>query len=101
MFTLNSKNYLSIVDYHSKFLIVKKAKDMSADSLILACNIFSEFGLPNKVMSDVGGNFISDKFKQFCYKINIDQATSSLYHNQNNGQVEVCIKFIKHTIKMY
>ena len=26
MFTLNNKNYLCIVDYHSKFLIIKKLK---------------------------------------------------------------------------
>ena len=37
MFTLNNKNYLSIVGYHSKFLIIKKAEHLYADSLILAC----------------------------------------------------------------
>ena len=58
MFTLNNKNYLCIVDYQSKFPTVKKAKDMSADSLILPCKVIvSEFGLPKKIMSDVGGNF--------------------------------------------
>ena len=45
MFALNNKNYLCIVDYYSKFLIVNKAEEMSADSLILACKvIFSRFG---------------------------------------------------------
>ena len=64
MFTLSNKNYLSIVNYHSKFPIVKK--DILADSLVLACKvILSEFGLQKKIMSDVDGNFISDKFKQF------------------------------------
>ena len=33
MFHLNNKHYLCIVDYHSKFLIIKKAEDLSADSL--------------------------------------------------------------------
>ena len=66
---LNNKNYLCIVDYDSKFPIVKKVEDMSAASLILACKvIFSEFGLLKKMMSDVGSNFISDTFKQFCKK---------------------------------
>ena len=64
MFTLNNKDYLCIVDYHSKFPIVKKAEDMLANSLILACIvIFSEYGLPKKTLSAVGVNFISDKFK--------------------------------------
>ena len=66
MFTLNNKKYLCIVEYHSKFPIVKKAEDISADSLKLACKvIFSEYGLPKKIISDAGGNFISDNFKQF------------------------------------
>ena len=51
-------------------------------------------------MSDVGGNFISDKFRQFCKCMNIEQVTS-FYHHQSNGLVGVCIKFVKHTKKMY
>ena len=50
-------------------------------------------------MSDAGGNFISDKFKIFCHSLNIEQAVSLSYHHQTNGQVEECIKVIKHTIK--
>ena len=96
MFTLNIKNCLCIVDYHRKFPIVKKADDMSTDSLILAYKvIFLEFGLPKKIMSDIGGNFISDKFKQFCKNMSIEQATSSLSLHQSNRQVVACIKFIK------
>ena len=34
MFTLNNKQYLCIVDYHSKLPIIKKTEDLSADSLI-------------------------------------------------------------------
>ena len=57
MCNLNNKNYLCIVDNHSKFLIVKKA-DLSMDSLILPCKIiFLEYGLPEKIVSDVGCNF--------------------------------------------
>ena len=50
-------------------------------------------------MSDAGGNFISEKIKNFCNSLNVEQAVSSSYHNQSNRQVEACIKFIKHTIK--
>ena len=50
-------------------------------------------------MSDCGGNFILDKFKTFCKTLNIKQAFLSSYHHQSNGQVEVCIKFVKYTLK--
>ena len=39
MFTLNNKYYLCIVDYHSKFSIIKKTEDLSVDSLILMCKV--------------------------------------------------------------
>ena len=50
-------------------------------------------------MSDAGGNFISDKFRQFCKYMNIEQVTSSSYQHQSNGQVEAHIKFVKCTMK--
>ena len=100
MFTLTNKHYLYIVDYHRKFLIVKKTEDLSTDRLILTCKIiFAEYGIPKKLMSDSGGNFISDKFKTFCKSLNIEQAFSSLYLQQSNRQVEAHIKFVKHTLK--
>ena len=81
MFTLDNKQYLCIVDYHNKFPIIKKTADLSADSLILNCKIiFAEYGIPRKIMSDSGGNFILDNFKT-CKSLNMQQAFSSSYHN--------------------
>ena len=100
MFTVNTKHYLCIVEYHSKFPVIKKTEDLSADSLILMCKvIFEEFGLSKKIISDLGGNFISDTFKTFCKSLNIEQTFSSSYHHQSNGQVEACIKFVKGILK--
>ena len=50
-------------------------------------------------MTDTGGSFISDKFKKLYKNMNIEQATSSSYHHQSNGQIEGCIKVIKFTMK--
>ena len=50
-------------------------------------------------MSDAGTNFVSERFRQFCKSINVEQTVSSAYHHQSNRQVEACIKFIKHTFK--
>ena len=46
-------------------------------------------------MSDVGTNFVADKFWQFCKLVNIEQVISSVYYHQSNRQAEACIKFIK------
>ena len=75
---------------------------LSAESLINTFKIkFAKYGIPQKIMSDVGTNFISDRFRQFCKTINVEQAVSSAYHHQSNGQVKAYIKFIKHTFKKY
>ena len=50
-------------------------------------------------MSDAGDNFISGQFQTVSKNLNIEQAVSSSYHYQNNGQVGVCIKFIKWPVK--
>ena len=52
-----------------------------------------------KITSDAGTNFVSEKSWDFCRHLNIYQAVSSSYNHQSSGQVETCIKFMKHTIK--
>ena len=83
------KSYLCIVDYDSKIHVIKKTEDLLANSLILACNIiFSECGLPKKIMFDTSHNFMSKKFKKFYKKLNTEHASMSSYHHQSNGQVD-------------
>ena len=89
MFSLYNKHYLCIVDYHSKFPVIKR-QEVSADSLILACNvIFSEYGLPRRILSDVRSNFVSERFNEFFRNLNTEQAVS-----RSIRQVEECIKLI-------
>ena len=100
IFYLKNKHYLCIVDYNSKFPVIKRLQGLSANNLIkMVKTIFVKYGVPNKLMLDMGTNFVSDKFWQFCEFVNIEQATLSVYHHQSNGQVEACIKFVKHTFK--
>ena len=100
IFYFNNKNYLCIIEYHSKCPVIKRLEGLSAHSLITTTTvIFTEYGIPQKLMSDAGTNFVSDKFQQFCKSINVEPAISSVYYHQSNGQVEECIKVIKHMFK--
>ena len=46
---------------------MKQVIEFSADNLIKTCKIiFSEYGLPGKIVSDAGTNVISEKFDDFC-----------------------------------
>ena len=95
VFHFNNKNYLCIVDYHSKFPVIKRLEGLSAESLITTTKVISaKYGICQKPMLDASTNFVSEKFQQFCKTINVEQAVLSTYHHQSNRQVEACIKFI-------
>ena len=55
----------TFVDYHSKLLVIKQMEWFTADNLIKYKIIFSEYGLPNKIASDAGTNFVLEKFENF------------------------------------
>ena len=99
IFTINNKHYLCIVDYCSKFHVLKPVESLSTDQLILSCIIlFSEYGLLSKIVSDAGTTFISDKCENFDKGFSIRHTVSSSYNHQSNGQVEACVKFLNRTI---
>ena len=53
IFSIHNNTLLCIVDYYSKFPIMKKADGLSADDLFREMKIvFTQFGLPKKVVSD-------------------------------------------------
>ena len=61
IFMINGEILLCIVDYHSKFPIVKKVNSLSADDLVRMTNlILAESGLPEKNVSDADTNFTAE-----------------------------------------
>ena len=53
MFAINNNMLLCIVDDYSTFLIMKEADGLSAEDLNRAAKIvFSDFGLPKKIISE-------------------------------------------------
>ena len=66
IFIVNNDTLLCIVDYYSKFMVVKKVESMSYEEVILATKvIFAEFGLHKTIVSDVGTNFVLEWFKEY------------------------------------
>ena len=55
IFHFNNKNYPCIVDYHSKFPVIKRIEGLSAESLINTIKIiFTKYGIPQKLMFNAG-----------------------------------------------
>ena len=56
---------------------------------ILQRDVYKQFGLPAKIISDRGPQFISKAFKELHKSLGIETALSTAYHPQTDGQTEV------------
>ena len=72
IFQLNNKNYLCVVDYHSKFPVIKRMEELSAENLIATVKIiFAEYGILHRLMLDADSNLVSENFSGLCSSLNI------------------------------
>ena len=100
IFTIKNKVLLCTEDYYNKFSIERKVGSLAAGDLVqMTKMIFTKYGVLKKVISDAGTNFTSGMSRKFCRQMSMQQSITSSYHHQTNGQVKVCITFVKHTIK--
>ena len=59
--------------------------ELSVEHLINAVSaICAGYGIPHKLMSDAGTNFVSENFRCFYRSTNVEQAVSLAYHQQSN-----------------
>lgn len=87
---------LIIVDYFSKWLELKCLKDMNTYTIISKLEkCIADKGKPDQIVSDMGTQFSSNQFKEWCVKNNIYQTIASTHHQQTNGQVERTVQTIK------
>ena len=97
---LNKKHYLFLIDYNSKFLIVREIQaEMSFVVIQSIKGVLSEFGNIKELVSDNVPCFRSHEFDQFVKTYRISYVTISQHHHQSNGQVERCIRTIKGLLK--
>ena len=100
LFEEDGKHYLIIADYYSKTPIIRLLPTPSPSSVVvkLLKEIFSEYGIPDKVVSDNGPHFDSEAFRMFAKSWGFDHTTSSPRRPQGNGFIERQIQTVKHTM---
>ena len=99
------KKYLMIVDYYSRFPVIRLLSDMTANTI---CNHFTsvlaEYGLPAEIISDFGSQYVSEKFKEMCKQCGITLQFSSRYYHQSNSLAEkrvgTCKSIMKKAVEM-
>ena len=61
--------------------------------------VFAENGSPSKVVSDNGGHYSSQAFRNFAAEWCFDHVTSSPHFPQSNGFIERQVQTVKYTLK--
>ena len=98
LFEHNKKQYILLVDYFSKFPVIRQLYSLNTGAVINELKrIFSETGIPEVVISDGGPQFRSE-FKDFAQAWGFQHIQSSPYHHQSNGEAERFVRTVKDTL---
>ena len=94
------KNFLVIVDAHSKWLEVIPASTLTSQTTIATLRgIFATHGLPEMLVSDNGPSFVSSEFQEFMQKNGIRHVKCAPYHPASNGLAEGAVQTFKEGLK--
>ena len=96
IFHYESQPYLLIVNYTSRFPIVRKLKSMSAKNVAEHFkSIFSEYGWPDTIVSDNGPCYAAELFTNLMKEYAVNHITSSRHYPQSNGLAEKFVHIMK------
>ncbi|KAF6022082.1 hypothetical protein EB796_019610 [Bugula neritina] len=96
LFEFQKKNYLLVVDYHSRYIEVRRLDSLSsAFTVDKVKSIFSTHGIPEVVISDNGPQFSSREFQEFAKSYGFQHLTSSPKYPKANGEAERAVGTVK------
>ena len=100
LFHFNNAEYLIVVDYYSKFPLIRKMPTPCTSHAVVTATaeIFSEHGALQKVMSDNGPQYDCINYRKFAEEWGFEHVTSSPHFPQSNGFVERNIQSVKRTL---
>ena len=99
IFHYESQLYLLIVDYTSRFPIVRRLKSMSAQCVTEHFkSIFSEYGWPDTLVSDNGPCYTAEMFTNLMKEYAVNHITSSPHYPQSNGLAEKFVQIVKNLL---
>jgi len=100
LFSLDGSDFMLIVDYFSKWLIIEPLKTTTSLSVIQCFEkTFADFGVACVLRSDNGPQFTSQQFKIFLNEQGIEHLTSSPGYPQSNGCAERYVRTAKALLK--
>ena len=80
LFVFQDKTYIIIIDLFSRFPVVKQLRGENTKIVLDALkDKFSDFGIPETIISNNGPCYKSQEFRGFCTKFEIKHVTSFSY----------------------
>nr|AAL91598.1 Putative gag-pol precursor [Oryza sativa Japonica Group] len=77
------------IDKFTKWIEALPTGEIKADNAIkFIKRIFCRYGLPHRIITDNGSQFISADFQDYCIGLEVKICFASVSHPQSNGQVE-------------
>ena len=96
LFHFEGNSYLLLVDYTSRFPIMRKLTSMTAQYITDHIKqIFAEYGWPDVLVSDDRPCYASEIFKGLMEEYQVNHITSLPHYPQSNGLAEKYIQIIK------
>ena len=96
IFHFQNDSYLLIVDFTSRFPIVRKLKSMTAKHVASHFyEVFGEYGWLDTLLVDNGPCYASHDFKQLMLDMSVNHITSSPHYPQSNRLAEKYVQIVK------
>ena len=85
-----NKYILTFQDLLTKYSKAIPLENQEANTVAkeFVTRIICEYGIPQRVLTDQGTNFLSQIFKNVCKLLKIDKIQTTAYHPQSNGALE-------------
>ena len=94
------KTFFILIDAHSKWIDAVSTHSPSAVAAIEHLRTtFSQFGIPETIVSDNAACFTGKEFKEFVISNGIKQITSAPHHPASNGLAERAVQIVKSDLK--
>ena len=90
-------------DNFSKYLIAIPLRDQTAESVAdaVAEHLILIYGIPDKILTDQGAQFMGKVFKNLCKIFKIEQIRTSGYRPQSNGRSERSHRTLEQYLRHY
>ena len=93
---MDGRMFLVVVDAHSKWMDVIVMKSATALTTVQRLRtLFSNFGIPESIVTDNGPQFAATEFEEFCRSNGIRHILIAPYHPASNGLAERGVQTFK------